>query len=337
MSVFPVALSDDNLFMITTDGNIVIGDRHDKDDGLWQWQANANVTSVRVVGDTVLVLDDNGQLTWLSVETGSPQHVWDTHLPLRGLVCSGEKWAAVDRKGVYLGDRNGVKRHFELSSATCCEFSHSGAYLAAGTDDGVMIRIDLQSEERLEITLPHTIDCIASFPNSYWFASGDGLHVIKEDLSGFELWPGMGKELTGVASSREGRFFAARFKDNIVVAVDLAGSKTVWHTLQFPEHSPGQLQFSKDDWLGIAIGHGDGNKWRINKDEVHRNDPPPGRPRNHWFVIPGKIQVTSGDNGTESGSGLKYPGCVALLFTTILLLACGCVGAALYYLFGLFA
>lgn len=333
---FPVALSHDNAFFVTTDDRLVIAD-DDHDDSNWQWEGAATIIGIRITKRAVLAIDVAGQLTWLDRKQGKPLQTLDTRCQPRAFTTYGESniWAIVDGARILVGDLKGVRLTYDLAGASCCAFDSEGACIAAGSESGLVVRINLKSNVRQEQSVPLQVDGIAwrPGPERAWLVSGGGLFQLNEDLSKPE--PVLNGDLGfhGVVVSADGLAAAMRTTDNMVALIGLNYRKTI-ELLSYPEREPGQLAFGEGYWLAIGIGLGDANRWNFETGSIHRTDPPEGRPLNRWVVATSHAVLAEDDEPNPTKKRRRKPlsnfGASLVMLGVVMLVCCCCIGCLIY-------
>ncbi len=192
--------------------------------------------------------------------------------------------------------RAGEQHHIPMQHARGLAFSNDGATLAIGNDKGELRMFQLATgrppEEILRSSVRGAISDLVQHPNGSWVvASAQGVSLVSASgTSRLEKLPAGARRLR--FDGRGGRLALQSSERGIVVYE--------WPTLsvlmrvQYMERPVCGFSFGPDNWLGVALDHGDGNKIDVGTSEVHRTDTHPGRQHRSWtLLVEGKKELLS--------------------------------------------
>ncbi len=199
-------------------------------------------------------------------------------------------------------------------------FSTDGRSLAAGTDKGeiVVYAVGDDSKSPLEETYRAkanvgTISDVAAHPSGSWLIAGSS--GLASTSSGTTFSVTNHNRALRVRFDTEGKRVAIQHADRSVVIQDWK-TLSVLARIEYIDRPIRGVAFGPDNWLGIAIDHGDANKVDLATSTVHRTDTHPDRTHRSWrLYIHGSKQLNEteeeelrrikslGDKKPDSGFG----------------------------------
>lgn len=179
-------------------------------------------------------------------------------------------------------------------------FSNDGKTLAVGTDRGELrmysVSADTKAalEETYKAKISGTIGSISDLhqhPNGDWVVAGsNGASLVNAaGPSRLEKIP----DILRVRFDAIGRRLAVQRSDRGIVVYEWP-SLNVMMRVEYTDRPVRGLAFGPENWLGVALDHGDGNKIDVVTSSVHRTDTHPGRQHRSWtLMVEGKKEILS--------------------------------------------
>ncbi len=255
---------------------------------LWAFEAAAPVAGVRNTRDGVLAVDANGLLTRLRRADGIVIDRTETGFAASGLAATEDgAWAVLHDKGVCVWRSAGNQFNINVAGAACVALDETCRRLGVATRDGAVHALDLYSGARHRLGLKTPIVGLAWSRLGWWYINTPGaLYRADADLGIRRKLCDWDAEAAGCAASPEGWLCAVRLGQDRAALVGASGEALGQVT--YKKRVVGEIEFGPFPWLGVGIGQGDGNRFSlVEADQIFRTDPPPGRPRNSWALVPG--------------------------------------------------
>jgi len=163
-------------------------------------------------------------------------------------------------------------------------FSHDGAMLGIGGEDGILrVYSVLEQKELVSIDVKDTsiVDIAHGSDGAWLVLTKRGLVRVrsKDDQSRIEKIPG-GQRLRYDAS---GKRLAVQLSERQVLVYEWPGLGVLLR-VEYTERPVTGMAFGSGDWMGVAMDHGDGNKINVADAKVHRTDTHPGRQHRSWTL-----------------------------------------------------
>ncbi|MCW5835698.1 MAG: hypothetical protein KIS78_25080 [Labilithrix sp.] len=261
--------------------------------------------SAASTGRSVLALDVEGRLHLVD-PTG---HALGTYGPFgkpRAIAASatGASLALAVDDAVLLwrgGERLDVPLRASVTATTSAlAFSRDGATLAAATEKGEVRTFDVGGalEETLRVDLRGAIAALAEDEAGRWLVAGrDGASSVgPAGAVRLDKLPGGVKRACFDAAG--GRLALQRSERSLVVYE--WPSLSVAMRIEYTDRSVRGLSFGADDWLGVALDRGDGNKIDVVTSATRRTDTHPGRPHRSWtLLVEGRAERRSAKEAQE--------------------------------------
>lgn len=290
MPISPFAYGIPGKTLVTTDGAELLVHDGDTEAPTWMRTMSAPIAGVANAGDRVVALAANGELAVLSAEDGAEVSKTSLDLLASGLAASKDKLAVLGGASVEIVGMKGERcASVDLAEPMSAAFDASGDRLAIGTADGD-IAIARASDGVItgQVRNSGKVTALAYHARAKVFLASVGHTLMKVTPKddGVDLEPIMTSDKldwSALAISEEGSILAARVDDHRVVLLSLHDYKLAGQ-ITF-EREVGALEFGPDNFLGVALDRGDGNKVNLLTGAVHRTDPHDGRVRNSWFLI----------------------------------------------------
>ncbi len=291
MPISPFAYGPKSKTLVTTDGADLLVHDSDTEGPTWMRSMSAPIVGAANAGDRVIALAANGELAVLSGDEGAEIAKTSLDLLASGLAASKSKLAVLGGASVEIVGMEGERRaSVDLAEPMSAAFDASGERLAIGTVDGD-IAIARASDGVItgQVRAAAKVTGLAYHERAKVFLASVGhtLTKVTPKDDGVDLEPIMTSDKldwSALAISEEGSVLAARVGDHRVVLLSLHDYKLVGQ-ITF-EREVGALEFGADNFLGVALDRGDGNKVNLLTGAVHRTDPHDGRVRNSWILIP---------------------------------------------------
>ena len=273
--------------LVATDDRWVCVSGVEDDTPLWGFEAAAPVAGVRNTRAAILAVDVTGQLTRLAHADGKVLDRTTCGVAATGLAATADRaWAVLHTKGVRVRRSAGQQFNVNVRAAACVALDECGSQLAVGSREGVVHALNLESGKSYNLDLKLPISGVAWSGLGWWFINTPhALYRADADLGLHRKLCDWNKEAAGWPPLRMADC-AVRLGTDRVVVVGAGGDAL--GEVRYLERLVGEIEFGPFPWLGIGIGQGDGNRLSlVEAEEVYRTDPPPGRPRNSWKLIPG--------------------------------------------------
>lgn len=291
MPLSPFAYGIPGRTLVTTDGADLLVHDGDTEAPTWMRTMSAPITGVANTDRCVIALAANGELAVLSSLDGAELSKTSLNLLASGLAASKNKLAVLGGASVELVGMKGERRvSVDLAEPTCAAFDGSGDRLAIGTADGeIAIARALDGVITGQVRTSAKVAALAyhALAKVFLASVGHTLMKVTPKDDGVDLEPIMTSDKldwSALAISEEGSILAARVGDSRVVLLSLHDYKLMGQIIFGRE--VGELEFGPDNYLGVALDQGDGNKVHLTSGGVNRTDPHEGRARNSWFVLP---------------------------------------------------
>lgn len=288
-------MTPSRLFGYSSDGNtIVVGDGneilvHDGGDESPRFRhtLDAPIFAVAATPNAAVALDEKGGLSCFeptkgerikTLESGGSPAAFAAH-------ANGSIAVALD-VAIVIFDREGEKRGFDIAGVTALAFSDDGEQLAAGTKDGDVRVLSVQSGESIgESKLGEPIRSVAWNAGGFWIAAGGErvFRIEKEGKPHEQLTRASGMSPDCLACSPDGSLIGLRL-DAATVVLLAYPSKNTAATIQYIDRKAVGIAFGPRPYVGIGIDQGDGNKINLSTKAVHRTDTHPGREHHRWML-----------------------------------------------------
>jgi hypothetical protein len=216
----------------------------------------------------------------------------------------GHSWSAAAGVGgtvaLATDDKVLLWRSSELTEiparATTIAFSNDGATLAIGGADGGLRFMSIEASKKPVETFCAVVhggvSDVVQHPTGAWIVAGkSGVSVV--DGSGSRRLDRLPAGVQRVRLNANGSRLAAQLTDRSVVVYSWP-SLSVELRIEYIERPVSGLSFGPENWLGLALDHGDGNKIDVATGATHRTDTHPGRTHRSWLLnVQGKAPVLS--------------------------------------------
>ncbi len=182
--------------------------------------------------------------------------------------------------------------------ASAVAFSNDGGTLAIGEPDGTLrflaIPIDTSKPpvETSCAVVHGGITDLVQHPDGTWLASGKS-GLSKVTSTGAKRLDAVPAKASRLALDTSGKRLAVQLSDRSF-QVYAWPSLTIEAEVTYPERFVRGLSFGPENWLGVALDHGDGNKIDIVTSATHRTDTHAGREHRSWLLsVRGKQSILS--------------------------------------------
>ena len=179
----------------------------------------------------------------------------------------------------------GVVREVLLERVAALSFSRDGKTLAIGTEDGQFFTTSLDGASAPPESIVRgigTVTAIASHPDGIWF--------VTSEAGAFQIANGRSSRIDKIPAGAQRVVFDGPGKRIAVQRHDRALAAYSWPALsviarvEYIERPIRGVSFGAENWLGIALDHGDGNKIDVVTSATHRTDTAPGRQHRSWLL-----------------------------------------------------
>lgn len=269
--------------IVMADGDEVLVHDGASEGPLWRHTLGSRLVGVASTEPAIVTLDDRGTLTFFDAPTGAQTGCVDTGRGARALAALPDGTCAVLARGqVSIADDAGVHRRLDAGDATCVAFSTDGMICTGAPDGTILIFTDTDTpfqEERLDAP----IGAIAWHPGGFWVV-GAGAAVYRVDPAGVERITGAPDAMPiGALACAPSGHVAVRMGEQTVVVFAYPSRETD-ASMSWFDRQVTDIVFGPDDWLGIGLDKGDGNKINLATGATHRTDTHPGRTHNSWAL-----------------------------------------------------
>jgi hypothetical protein len=314
MAFHGIAYGPDEHVLVTLDGPEVLA--HDAQTEAPKWRLSFDHSLFAVLfADSGALTGGDGASPWrtpasrsclVALDSAGNLHVMESML--------GEKVGTVPSSGRPAAVASGANGTFALAvedkvilwrnrerveipgRASALAFSLDGATLAIGGIDGGLRFMSIgggsKPIESFCAVVHGGISDIAQHPGGTWIVCGkSGVSTVSGE--GPKRLDRLPADVQRLRVDANGKRLAAQLSDRSV-AVYSWPSLEVELRIEYPERHVGGLAFGPQNWLGVAIDHGDGNKIDITTSACHRTDTHPGRTHRSWLLsVRGKEAVFS--------------------------------------------
>lgn len=271
--------------------SIVLGDGrellvHDGASEAPRWRSESPARLVGVASNSIGIvsLDELGVLTIWSHETATAVKSMNLALPATALASDYlGRCAAVHGGGVVVAS-GPEPCSFDVAGATCAAFGGDGL-LAVGAKTGELTVFD-----RKGAAPPAVVQLDAAIADVAWNAGGFFFVATAASvyrLDGGELThvtnapPGLG--IASLACSASGHRLGLQLGDAMALVLAYPSRETEGNVTYGGRTICG-MAFGPDDWFGVGMHGGDGNKFDLRTGATHRTDTHPGRTHNRWVL-----------------------------------------------------
>ena len=187
--------------------------------------------------------------------------------------------------------------HTEIPGrASAVAISNDGATLAIGAADGSLRFLSITGSsnpvETFCAVVHGGVTDLVQHPGGTWIVSGKS-GIVTVTGEGPQRLANMPADIGRVRLDGRGRRLAAQLGER-TVAVYGWPSLDLLTRIEYVERTVTGLAFGPEDWLGLGLDHGDGNKIDILTGATHRTDTHPGRTHRSWLLsVRGKASVLS--------------------------------------------
>jgi hypothetical protein len=214
-------------------------------------------------------------------------------------VASGALAMAVDDK--VLVWRSGQRIETRLSQVTALAFSADGGTLAVGTAGGDVVMLSLEGPARtaspaeLQPAAPadalvrtfetHGVGAVTDLvahPSGAWLSAGAS-GVFAVTASGAQRLEKISAGALRARFDGPGARLAVQRAERAIVVYAWPGLSVVAR-IEYTGRPIRGLSFGAEDWLGVGLDQGDGNKIDIVTSATHRTDTAPGRTHRSWTL-----------------------------------------------------
>ncbi len=198
--------------------------------------------------------------------------------------------------------RSGEQHRLALRRVRSLAFSSDGDTLAVGNDKGELRMYFLGGgkapEERLRATLRGAITALAQHPDGSWVVvAAQGVVSMKGSATTplHKLSPATRR----ACFDGNGGRLAMQTSERGIVVYEWP-RLSVLMRVEYTERPICGMSFGPDNWLGVALDHGDANKIDVVTSNVNRTDTHPGREHRTWtLLVEGKKERLSANEADE--------------------------------------
>lgn len=282
-----------SLFDYDEEGHsIVIADQrellvHDGASEAPRWRAESQATLVGVGSNAISIvsLDDVGVLTIWSHETATVVKSANLAVPATALASDFlGRCAAVHPGGVVVAV-GGEPRSFGVVDASCAAFGPEGQLLV-GTKSGELHVLGYEGAAPARVVrLEEAINDIAwNAQGFYMVASGGAVYRLDGiDISRVTNAPD-GMAVRSIECSASGDRVALLLDDKMALVLAYPSRETEGH-VNYGDRTVCGMAFGPNDWFGVGMHGGDGNKFDLRTGATHRTDTHPGRDHKSWLLV----------------------------------------------------
>ncbi|MFT3774641.1 MAG: hypothetical protein QM820_55525 [Minicystis sp.] len=254
---------------------------------LWKRDLDADPVGFGAAGDAVITLDSAGKLAFWHITEGEPLTTIDVTPNPRALGVARQRalCAVVVADGVTLVERGVAPRTLKLGGATAAALNDDGTRLAMGNAAGEVQIVTASGDPVGKSQLDGAVTSLCWSAAGFWIATC-GERVLRIEPAGGEfehITRAGGMAPDCVSASLDGRLFAARLTENLMMALAYPSRETAVQ-LRYPTRKVTGVAFGPGHRLGVALDLGDGNFVDIPNEQLLRTDTFPGRTHNRWMV-----------------------------------------------------
>ncbi|MFT7520796.1 MAG: hypothetical protein ACI9MC_002947 [Kiritimatiellia bacterium] len=278
-----MALSFDGTVLLIADDSDLLAYDEATDGPAWLVAHKRPVVAICATEREFVVLDADG--TVLGVDPTSGEVVWTMPSLSTGhalAVAPSGLWAALVGADITVGQRDEVLQILPLDTEHTGALAYAGEVLAVALVGGV-VRLFPADGGPVDKRLPFDVSAMASASHGALGACGHHVVLINEESAKALITFDDTDQITGVATSVQGRMFAARVGDGHLAIMNQSGSSQLAHA-NFVDRVPGDVCFNRAGDVWVAMGQGHACGLGLSDGGVRRTDEHRGRPRGSWMV-----------------------------------------------------
>lgn len=321
MPFHEIAYAPDEHVLVTLDGKELLA--HDAQSEAPKWRLTFEHSLVAALfAETGSLASEGGGSPWRSSSSGRCVVAVDAEGGVHAIdPLLGEKMGSLGPFGKPAAVASGTGGVFALAvadnvhlwrsrerteiaaRATAIAFSNDGATLAIGGADGGVRFMSVGGaktpvETHCAVVHGGAIGDLVQHPGGAWIAAGKS-GVSKITSTGAQRLDSIPVDVRRVRLDANGKRIAAQLSER-GVAVYSWPHLEVELRVEYMERPVRGLAFGPNDWLGIGLDRGDGNKIDVATQATHRTDTHPGRTHNSWLLsVQGKATVLSAKEAEE--------------------------------------
>ena len=192
--------------------------------------------------------------------------------------------------------RTGEQHQLPIRRARGLAFSNDGATLAVGNDKGELRMFHLASGKAPEETFRSdgrgAISALAQHPDGSWVVvAAQGVLLL--NATGTSRLDRLSTGTRRLCFDGNGGRLAMQHSERGIVVYEWP-RLSVLMRVEYTDRPVKGLSFGPENWLGVGLDHGDGNKIDVVTSDVNRTDTHPGRQHRSWaLLVEGKKEMLS--------------------------------------------